>query len=348
MHELAAALADRDHDVRIVTTASQPAAARVLGVDVRYLRTRRVARQRMGELAAEAAFGGQALTRLATARLDVWHAFGTADAAAAAALSRVRPRVSSVYTELGIPVGWYRRDRPDHRLHQLVVRDIGAYCCYSRAAGDCLQHDFGREATVVPGGVDLGRFAPSRGRHLDPVLLFPNNLEEPRKNLGLLLEATALLLPELPRLEVWLAGAGDPGPVLEQQPPAVQAAVRHLGVLADDALIERYQRAWVTALPSDQEAFGLSLIESLACGTPIVSLDQWGPAEIVTPAVGRTAAGDPAALANACREAIALAGRPATISACRGEAARYDWRTAIAPRMEAIYHELVDAGRRRR
>jgi glycosyltransferase involved in cell wall biosynthesis len=341
MHELAAALLEAGHEVRILTTGPRQTVGRVLGVEVHYLRSRREAVREEDGLGPQAPFAAEALARLATARIDVWHAFGTADAAAATVLSRVRPGVSSVYTELGIPVGWYRRGRPDHRLHGVVVRGIGAYCCYSRAAGACLEEDFGRKPAIVPGGVNLERFAPSTGRHPDPVLLFPNSLEEPRKNLGILLYAVELLLPAMPRLEVWLAGAGDPAAVLAGRPPAVRNAVRHLGVLGDDALVQRYRRAWVTALPSDQEAFGMSLIESMACGTPVVSLDRWGPVEIVTPEVGRMSPADPTALASACREALSLAERPSTVAACRAVAARYDWRTEIAPRMEAIYGELV-------
>jgi glycosyltransferase involved in cell wall biosynthesis len=87
-----------------------------------------------------------------------------------------------------------------------------------------------------------------------------------------------------------------------------------------------------------KEAFGLVLVESLACGTPIVALaDGGGPAEIVQEGVGFRSGETPAALADACAAAIDLVTFPNTTTACRDAAAAYDWRTAIVPQLERIY-----------
>src|SRR5258708_1559062 len=42
-----------------------------------------------------------------------------------------------------------------------------------------------------------------------------------------------------------------------------------------------YGEAWVSALPAVDEAFGLALVESLACGTPVVGYAQGGIPEIL-------------------------------------------------------------------
>jgi glycosyltransferase involved in cell wall biosynthesis len=82
------------------------------------------------------------------------------------------------------------------------------------------------------------------------------------------------------------------------------------------------------------------LLESLACGTPIVTTDHGAPQELVTPttgAVGR--AGDPESLADALGRALELARDPLTVKACRATAEPYDWDTGIAPLLEELYQE---------
>ena len=348
LHELAAALVAAGHDVQVLSTSPQPGTSRLLDVPVRYLRRRSFAGRHFRECADEVAFGLEAGARLACKRVDVWHALGTADAAAAAGLARVG-RLRSVHTSLGIPERWYRDMRPDRHLHDYVVRHVDSYVCLSAAAGDALQQGWGRPPIVVGGGVDLRRFGPSATRHDRPTLLYSGTFGDPRKNVDLLLEAAAILRGRHPDLEVWLSGSGPVREVVERAPRAAQDAAVDLGVGAEEQQAERYGRAWVTVLPSEHEAFGLALIESLACGTPIVALaDSGGPAEIVKAGVGFVATKSPEALADACDQALQLATDRGTAHACRTEAEHYDWRSAIVPRFEAIYRGEALESRRSR
>jgi phosphatidylinositol alpha-mannosyltransferase len=344
LHGLAAALAAAGHEVEILSTAPEPARSTIDGVPIRYLRRRHLRRTRNGPLADEAAFGVQAMAALAAKRFDVWHAMGTADAAAATVLDGPR-RFRSVYTDHGFPNRASRERRPDRRLHERVVESIGAYVCVSEAAGRFLREGYGREPVVRSGGVDLAAFRPAPARHPTPALLFAGDASESRKNLPLLVSAFRVLRASEPAAELWVAGPGD-------QAAAVAAAggggggggggvdhdgIRLLGSVAPDEVADLYGRAWVTVLPAVAEAFGLVLVESLACGTPIVALDEGGPAEIVRPGIGATGAATPEGLAAACGEALALARTPGIVDACRGAAAAWDWRTAVVPAMEAVY-----------
>ena len=64
-------------------------------------------------------------------------------------------------------------------------------------------------------------------------------------------------------------------------------------------LAERYATADVLALPSRNETFGLTILEALASGLPVVAINQGGPTELLPPRVGALAApGDPGDFAN--------------------------------------------------
>jgi glycosyltransferase involved in cell wall biosynthesis len=127
----------------------------------------------------------------------------------------------------------------------------------------------------------------------------------------------------------------------------VLAAVDDLGVRDMDEMPAIYRSATVSLLPSRHEALGISLAESLACGTPVVCSDDGGMPSIVDrPSVGRVFAPDDVeALSSALVEAIALAADRATPPACVQSAWRYDWETVVGPMHEQAYRRLLDRRR---
>ncbi|HUR51588.1 MAG TPA: glycosyltransferase family 4 protein [Mycobacteriales bacterium] len=336
LHELGAGLLRAGHDVRILSTGGSPRRTEVLGVPVHRLPVRRL--RRYGELEVQAAFGLQSLAHLAPGgllgRYDVWHATSTADGAAAALTSRTG-RVRSVFTDHGFPASRSREQRSDRALHRYLVDHVDAYVCVSAAAGDYLRSDFGREAVVVPPGVRLDAHAPGT-RDRRPTLLYAGDLAEQRKGVQPLVEAAAELRTQVPELQLWLLGPGDPARAMAAAP---EGLVTRCELVDDVTLREAYARAWVTVLPSVAESFGMTVVESLASGTPaVVRADGGGPAEIVSsPDVGRLAGPEVADLAAACAEALELAGRPGTPAACRERARDFDWDAAVVPAMTAVY-----------
>jgi glycosyltransferase involved in cell wall biosynthesis len=338
LHELGAALVSAGHKVTILSTGTQAGRSTVHGVPVVRFPRRHLAGRVFKANADEVAFGFQAGAWVASRGVDVWHALGTADAAVATLMGPVKG-LRSVHTSLGLPNRKYwDEDRPDRRLHDLVVARVDSYICLSQASADGLQKGWGRRAEVLSGGVDLDRFTPAPRRHDRPALLYSGILTDRRKNLHLLLEAAAILRTAYPELELWLSGPGDPTDLIAASPTAAQKAVVNLGLGEEEDQAQRYGRAWATVLPSVGEAFGLCLLESMACGTPIVALSTGGgPAELVRPGAGVTSGATPEELADACATALELARVPDTVEACRSVAVQYDWRRSVVPRLEAIY-----------
>lgn len=333
LHELASSLGRRGHDVTIFAGASVSSVSEEEGV-----RVVRMARpSATSRLEAERKFGRRVLRPLVLERFDAVHSFLPSDAAASVIARGVRRRRRTVYTCLGIPVRSYWDSREDARAHRRVLRDVDVYGCMSRFALSCLGREYGRAGVLTPGGVRIDVFRPCVPRSDEPTLLYSGVLDEPRKGVATLLEATALISRREPRLRLLLSGGGDVSPILAAAPAAARERTELLG-WGSEEMPARYSSAWATVLPSTNEAFGIAVIESLACGTPVVVGDHSALPELVTPGAGEAVTpGDPVALADACERALTLARQPSTRDVCRGSAMRFDWDSAITPHIESLY-----------
>lgn len=106
-----------------------------------------------------------------------------------------------------------------------------------------------------------------------PYLLCVGNCA-PNKNIPLLLESLARLTSRRADAPILLVAGSDP----KWQPQVreyasdlgIQGSVEWLGKLSDGLLAELYAAALMTIMPSFEEGFGLPVIESMACGTPVV------------------------------------------------------------------------------
>jgi len=336
--ELAAALHRRGHEVVHYTSAWEAGSTIERGVT-----TVRLRRRFRDQYRHEADFGRRLLPRLAAQSFDAVHSLGRHDAVASIRVARLRrDGRRTVVTDLGIPdpVWWRQQGRLQARAAARVVAAIDVYSAMSRTAVDALAAAYGRtDGVVVPGGVDLAAFAPTPARAPRPAILFSGAITETRKGVSVLLAALPAVAAAEPDVELWLSGPGDVEPLLAATPAAVREHVRTLGIGAADGQAERYGRAWVTCLPSTHDSFGMALLESLACGTPLVTTIHSAPQELVTEGVTGTLCppGDPAALAQACLRGLALARRPETVTACRAAAEPYDWDRGLAPLCERLY-----------
>ncbi|MBV8883055.1 MAG: glycosyltransferase family 4 protein, partial [Chroococcidiopsidaceae cyanobacterium CP_BM_RX_35] len=117
------------------------------------------------------------------------------------------------------------------------------------------------------------------------ILFTPRRLVQ-RMGLDKLLTAIAQIKPRLPDIWLAIAGLGPQQTLLRQQATdlGLNDHVRFLGFLPDDQLPLAYQAANLSVMPSQNlEGFGLTLLESLACGTPILCTPVGGMPEILAP-----------------------------------------------------------------
>ncbi len=131
------------------------------------------------------------------------------------------------------------------------------------------------EAIVIQPGTDLTAFQRIDERASAPTIFCPAAPEDPRKRVPLLIDAFRLLRRRFPDARLLLNRPATPGPVDDTE------GVELLDLDPHDALVRAYSSAWLTVLPSLNEAFGLVLVESLACGTPVLACDDAGCPEVL-------------------------------------------------------------------
>lgn len=183
--------------------------------------------------------------------------------------------------------------------------------------------------TVVEHGVDLDLFRPPADRAalrasmgLDaPTLLSVGHLID-RKGHDFAIRAVA----RLPGVRLMIAGDGPREASLRALARAqgVEDRVRFLGHVDQHRLPDLYGAADATLSCSDREGIANVLLESLACGTPLVATPVWGTPEVVrVPEAGLLAAerSDAAIAEGAARLLANLPDRAAT----RRFGERYDW-----------------------
>lgn len=149
----------------------------------------------------------------------------------------------------------------------------------------------------------------------------------------------------LPGLRFALVGDGPERRRLEALARDLGLAdrVHFVGRVAHERLGDYYSAADVVTLASEQEGWPNVLLESMACGTPVVATDIPGPREIVTaPEAGLLVERNPEAIAKGIR---ALLGAPPDRGATRAYAERHGWEPTTRGQIDLFRRVL--AGRAR-
>jgi glycosyltransferase involved in cell wall biosynthesis len=166
----------------------------------------------------------------------------------------------------------------------------------------------------------------------------------PRKRIDVLLQIIRGLREKVPDIKLVHAG-GQLTP--EQRSLASQLGITDAIVeapfLERPALAALYRRASVVVLPSDREGFGFPVVESMACGTPVVASAIPALAEAGGDAAVYCQVGNVARWVAALEELLLqkqrdAEGWSAKKQACINAAARFDWRTYTSE-MTKLYRQ---------
>jgi phosphatidylinositol alpha-mannosyltransferase len=286
-------------------------------------------------------------TLLKEGRFDIVHVHG----ALAPTLGLVAPAAAH---RLDIPVvatfhSWFKRSlgyRAFRRPLQRRLDRIAAKIAVSEPAVRALSRYFQADWEIIPNGVSTEVFHPNGRQPTDalsekPRLLFLGRLD-PRNGLGTVLKAIPAIVERYPNAELVVAGDGPLRPLYERQGRRPGCNVRFVGRVYEERT-DYYAGSDLYVCATNRASFGITLLEAMACRTPIVASDITGFRELVDGGdeAVLVQADDPAAWA---RTVIGLIGDPAR-RAAMGEAGLkkatgYSW-SSIAARVLQTYERVL-------
>ncbi|MDY6965092.1 MAG: glycosyltransferase family 4 protein [Halobacteriota archaeon] len=166
---------------------------------------------------------------------------------------------------------------------------------------------------VIPVGVDTERFKPLGVEKEEKTLFFLSLLDEFHMYKGLdhLIKALKVVKSEIPDVRLIVGGKGNLMAYYREMSESLDLkdVVEYAGFIPDEEMVRYYNRCDAFVLPSissEQEGFGIVLLEAMASGKPVIATDIVGVAEDVKKRdAGRIVGpGDEKALAGAIIEIL--------------------------------------------
>jgi len=316
-----------------------------------------------------------ALRALAAERFDILHAHQIASAVPALSSTLGARRVLSFHASHqlefeaerldGAPAAEDRSLGFGDRLKSWAIGLLDRRCL-SRAERIIVHTDFvlgqveallpsaSAKVRIVPAGLDIERFSPGDGAIARKQLAVPEDAHlivsvrrlVRRMGIDVLIRAAGLLASRGVRFVVAIGGVGGEREALERirAEQGLDEQVRFLGRVPDDQLPDLLRAADLVVVPSrSMEGFGMSTVEALACGTPVVATDSGANPEILGP-IDRALLVplDAAALADRLEQLLRDPARRQALGARGMESvrARFAW-PVILSQLDRVYAELV-------
>jgi glycosyltransferase involved in cell wall biosynthesis len=183
-------------------------------------------------------------------------------------------------------------------VEKAVYRRAGRVIVLSRAFGEIAKRRYGVDAgrlRVVPGHVDIDRFAPRQTRRAarallgwpqDRPILFAVRRLRHRMGLDRLIAAMTRIVGAVPEALLFIGGSGPLAAALRSQATeaGLDAHVKFLGFVPEATLPLAYRAADFNVVTTVAlEGFGLVAAEALAAGTPSLVTPVGGLPEVVSP-----------------------------------------------------------------
>jgi glycosyltransferase involved in cell wall biosynthesis len=279
------------------------------------------------------------------------------------------PRLSRMNHVVHFHGPWAGETAAERRLQLNVAMKRAVECAvYSSASAFVtLSHAFKELLTaeyrvdparvhVIPGAVDVRRFSPGDriaarrrfGWPEDTRILFCVRRLVRRMGLENLLNAFAQVAREHPDAMLVIGGTGPLRDELEVKSKDLDLSlrIRFTGFIPETDLPLAYRAADLSILPSQSlEGFGLTALESLACGTPVLVTPVGGLPEVVKQLDTRLILPDKGADAMADRLHLFLSGAlslPSAEECSQYVRSNFSWPT-IAERIRALYWQVAGA-----
>jgi glycosyltransferase involved in cell wall biosynthesis len=200
---------------------------------------------------------------------------------------------------------------------------------------------------VIPMGIDLSALqviSPAQDRA--DIIFIGRLIRE--KNADLLVHATLLLMESYPDIRVIIVGEGPEREKLKSliEKNGLETRITLYNFFTDHArIIALLKASRVFVLPSTREGFGISALEALACGLPVVTVDHPANAvcDLVTTETGFVSAVSSVDLA--AKICLALEQQDGMRISCIHAAEQFAWDRIVTD-LENFYASVIKSGSR--
>ena len=193
------------------------------------------------------------------------------------------------------------------RLERRIIT-AGCLVALSEHTAAMLNQISGRKTVnrILHMPVDTQKFSPNQAKRIRYRIGFVGRFEDPRKNVRLLIESTALVAQRQPHVELVLIG--------DKLSKEHQYLVESLEIVNNVTVVEYLESAEladilssfdVFVLPSYQEGLCIAALEAMSCAVPVVSTRCGGPESfILEKQNGRFCESNPASMASVILELL--------------------------------------------
>ncbi len=193
-------------------------------------------------------------------------------------------------------------------------RNASAILFTTQAAGRRVSFSDRWKAPVhyLPHGIDSDLFRPAAPEthggqdESRTAILFYANISE-RKGVMDMLQAFELIAPKFPRAELWIAGEGEQLNSAKTFASGLYARnqIRFLGRQTREEAVYLMQQADLFCLASHGEPYGMTVVEAMSCGLPVIVTDAGGARYLADDEGGlRVPVRSPSAMAQALKRLL--------------------------------------------
>jgi glycosyltransferase involved in cell wall biosynthesis len=199
-----------------------------------------------------------------------------------------------------------------------------------------------RNHHIIPNGVDIRRINSIPPHEEKSDIIFVGRLIK-EKHVDLLVHSMKILQEKRTDYQLLIIGEGPEHEAIEilVSKISLKNQVQMIGFCEHhDEVISRMKSAKVCVLPSTREGFGITAVEALACGIPVITINHPSNAirELITEYNGRLCALSADDLATNIIEIIADYQKMR--GACIASAELFDW-DRIIPMLETYYQSVI-------
>lgn len=139
-----------------------------------------------------------------------------------------------------------------------------------------------KKTVLIPNGIDLEKFKFYKGKR-EKFLISTTSTLIPRNGIDILVEAVGIVAKKYPQLKLRIAGEGPMEAELKKMIKALKIGsnVEFLGTLKHSEIPKLVNKSHLFIRPSRFEGFGVSFVEAMALGTPVITCPVGGIVDFI-------------------------------------------------------------------